>query len=225
MSDRSRSGDQPAQDEASIAAHLVRGLAELNQPASSLQLGQLSQLVLLLSDWGTRINLTGHRDPINMATRLVLDASALCGALPELRKASSLVDLGSGAGFPGLPIAILHPHLVVRLIESRLKRNHFQRAARRLLQLQNVEPMLGRSDELDVQPAEIVVAQAMAQPSRALEMMLPWASSGGLLALPASHAAPQPKPPAGLGSVEARLYQLPGLGLQRKLWIARAPTA
>jgi 16S rRNA (guanine527-N7)-methyltransferase len=224
MRDRTRDGDEADQDDIAVSAHLLRGLEELAQPTSPQQLRQLTQLVRLLAGWSARINLTGHRDPITMATRLVLDAAALCRALPELPEAETLVDLGSGAGFPGLPISILHPHLLVRLIDSRLKRNHFQRAARRALDLANVEPILGRSDQLEVQPAEIVVAQAMAQPARALELMLPWASPGGMLVLPATEDAAQPEIPVGARFLEERRYQLPGLEIRRKLWIARAST-
>ena len=225
MHERTRDGDPAAQEEIAVSAHLLGGLEALGSPPQPHQLRQLTQLVLLLEEWSGRINLTGHRDPITMATRLVLDAAALCClALPELPEANTLVDLGSGAGFPGLPISILHPHLRIRLIDSRLKRNHFQRAARRALDLQNVEPILGRSDELEVHPAEIVVAQAMAQPVRALELMLPWASPGGLLVLPATEDAVQPQIPAGARFVEVRRYQLPGIDIRRKLWIARAST-
>ena len=73
-----------------------------------------------------------------MAERLVLDAVALSVCLPELSGAKRLADLGTGAGFPGLPIAILNPHLQVHLVDSRLKRNHFQKAVRRELELANV---------------------------------------------------------------------------------------
>lgn len=224
MHNKTGDGDQADHDEIAVSAHLLRGLENLGQPLSPHQLRQLTQLVLLLAEWSSRINLTGHRDPITMASRLVLDAAALCRALPELQEAKTLVDLGSGAGFPGLPISILHPHLLVRLIDSRLKRNHFQRAARRALNLNHVEPILGRSDELEVQPADIVVAQAMAQPARALELMLPWASNGGMLVLPATEDAAQPQIPVGAGLIAVRRYRLPGLDIQRKLWIARAST-
>ncbi len=222
--DRTRDGEPAAQEEIAVSAHLLRGLEALGSPPQPVQLRQLTQLVLLLGEWSGRINLTGHRDPITMATRLVLDAAALSLVLPELAEAKTLADLGSGAGFPGLPISILHPHLIVRLIDSREKRNHFQRAARRALDLKNVEPILGRSDELEVQHADIVVAQAMARPVRALELMLPWASTGGLLVLPASEDAAQPPIPSGARFVGVRHYQLPGLEMRRKLWIARAST-
>lgn len=224
MTDRTRDGDEANQDDIAVSEHLLRGLEGLGHPTSPQQLRQLTQLVRLLADWSARINLTGHRDPITMATRLLLDAAALCRTLPELREAKTLVDLGSGAGFPGLPISILHPHLLVRLIDSRLKRNHFQRAARRALGLQNVEPILGRSDRLEAQPADIVVAQAMARPVRALELMLPWALPEGLLVLPATEDAAQPEIPFGARFLEERRYQLPGLDIRRKLWLARVST-
>jgi 16S rRNA (guanine527-N7)-methyltransferase len=157
-----------------------------------------------------------------MATRLVLDAAALSHALPELRAASSLADLGSGAGFPGIPIAILNPHLAVTLVDSRLKRNHFQRAVRRELDLARITPVLGRSDQVEIHPAEIVVAQAMAQPAAALKLMRPWASRGGLLVLPASESAERPELPGADIQIEERSYRVPESDVRRKLWLIRA---
>lgn len=216
-----RDGDPSTQTEIAISSLLSSGLEELEIGTTPAQIAQLTRLVVLLSQWAPRINLTGHRDPVSMATRLVLDAAALSSVLPELMDAQSLADLGSGAGFPGLPLAILHPHLAVRLVEARRKRSHFQRAARRDLGLENVSSILGRSDRVDTISADIVIAQAMTQPGRALELMLPWALRHGILALPASEAADAPAPPPGIGPLAERSYPVPGAGIRRKLWIAR----
>ena len=147
-----------------VRALLQRGLSELSLDPGESQIDQLSDLTLILDSWAQRINLTGHRDPLGIAQNLVLDAAALSATIPEIGQAATLADLGSGAGFPGLPIAILNPELRVALVDSRLKRNHFQRAARRELGLSHVAPMLGRSDEIESTPRDIVVAQAMTQP-------------------------------------------------------------
>ena len=156
---------------------------------------------------------------------LVLDAAALACALPELHSASSLADLGSGAGFPGLPLAILHPELDVHLVDSRAKRNHFQRAARRKLGLSRVHSILGRSDQLEPVSCDIVVAQAMAHPDRALELMIPWAKRGGLIVLPASETAGEPVSPTQLGEMERRQYRVPVTLTKRTLWLARLRAA
>ena len=168
-----KDGESREQVEIAVFSLIERGLAELDIPKAVNQVSELTRLVLLLSEWASRISLTAHRDPIDMAGRLVLDAAALSKTLPELDTASSLADLGSGVGFPGLPIAILRPNLEVVLVESRLKRHHLQREARRQLGLLRVIPVLGRSDEVEPRLSDVVVAQAMTQPTRALELMRP----------------------------------------------------
>ena len=136
-------GDSRIQTEVAVFALVERCLENLGLPIDPEKVRQLTDLVSLLSHWAQRINLTGHRDPLEMTSRLVLDAVALSTALPELAELSSLADLGSGAGFPGLPIALMYPHLDVHLVDSRQKRNHFQREARRKLNLPRVHPILG----------------------------------------------------------------------------------
>ena len=112
---------------------------------SDSQIDELLALAALVERWGERINLTGHRGLEGILQGLVVESVALCGALPEVE---SLVDLGSGAGFPGLPIAILRPECHVRLVDSRRRRHHFQREATRALGLDNVDLVLGRAEEV-----------------------------------------------------------------------------
>ena len=167
---------------------LTAGLLELGADPARLgsRLEQLESLALLLVRWGQRINLTAHRTPEAIARRLILDALALAGALPEL---PSLADLGSGAGFPGLPIAIRHPRCRVTLVEARERRHHFQRAAVRVLGLGNVTLVHGRAEALEPTRHAAAVAQAVARPDQALDWMLPWVEPGGLLVLPGAQEA------------------------------------
>jgi 16S rRNA (guanine527-N7)-methyltransferase len=216
-----KDGEPREQIELAVFSLISQGLDELATEADSEQISRLTRLVMLLSEWAGRISLTGHRDPLEMAGRLVLDAAALSKTLPELDTASNLADLGTGVGFPGLPIAILRPHLEVVLVESRLKRHHLQREARRQLNLPRVIPVLGRSDQVDIRPADVVVAQAMTQPAKAFELMGPWARPEGLVALPASEEAKRPTLPAGFEDLTLREYRVPTTGKARKLWVAR----
>jgi 16S rRNA (guanine527-N7)-methyltransferase len=160
---------------------LVEGFAELRLPAEPLALERFEKLALLLDRWSQRINLTGHRGPAQIADRLLLEAAALSQVLPP---ADSLADLGSGAGIPGIPLAICRPHCAVRLVESRERRHHFQRAAIRELGLENATALLGRAEQLDVRPSGGVIAQAIARPDQALVWMRRWVAPGGWLALP-----------------------------------------
>jgi 16S rRNA (guanine527-N7)-methyltransferase len=216
-----KDGDSRQDTEIAVFSFLERGIAQLSPEIEPSKVQQLADLVMLLESWASKINLTGHRDPISMAGRLVLDAVALNAALPELHTSRSFADLGTGAGFPGLPLAVLNPDADAYLVDSRLKRNHFQRAARRALGLENTRPVLGRSDEVDQIPCDLVVAQAMTQPTEALQLMSQWAGRDGLLALPASEFAELPQTPDGYAPAELREYVVPETGTQRRLWLVR----
>lgn len=216
-----QNGDSRNPNEIAVFALLEQGLESLGHPAHSETVHRLASLVEILERWAQKINLTGHRDALSMTTRLVLDAAALCAALPELGAASRMADLGTGAGFPGLPISILRPELEVFLVDSRLKRNHFQREVKRRLNLSHVHPVLGRAEEVEVHPSDVVMAQAMTQPAEALALMRRWARPGGHVVLPASEDATPPDLPPDLEMVGERSYVVPFAKIQRRLWVTR----
>ena len=198
------------------AARLAQGLEELGLAAEPSQEQQLLQLAELTDAWGQRLNLTGHRGALRIVERLVLDAAALLCVAPRLE---SLADLGAGAGYPGIPLAVLRPGLRVTLVEARERRHHFQRAARRELGLANATPLLGRAEELPATTHDGAIAQAMARPERALEFMLPWVAPGGWLLLPGSESPPRVPTDARWAQAEIRRYQVPLGGPVRTLWI------
>jgi len=125
---------------------LIEGIDELPLAADSNQLEALLELAQLLEQWSKRINLTGHRTAPEIVRKLILDAAALTAQLPEI---ASLADIGSGAGFPGFPVAILRADCRVTLVESRERRHHFQRQAIRQLGLENARAELGRAEALE----------------------------------------------------------------------------
>jgi 16S rRNA (guanine527-N7)-methyltransferase len=200
---------------------LCEGLIALGLTASAAQIEALVELAQLLERWAGRMNLTGHRGLEAIAQRLIVESAALLAQLPEL---PSLADLGSGAGFPGLPIAVLRPDCQVTLIEARERRHHFQRAAVRALGLENALPVLGRAESLAPTPHAAAVAQAVARPERVLRWMLPWVEKGGLLLLPCSKTRPEilSTPFDHEFSFEAWCpYEVPPDGPARGIWIAR----
>ncbi len=194
---------------------LMPGLASDRLETLARDLGRLAEL---LSHWSAKMSLTGHGDAETVVRRLILDALALDRELPEV---SSMADLGAGAGFPGLPIALLHPERRVTLVESRERPHHFQRAAVRELGIGNAALRLGRAEEITAEPHALVVAQALARPDQALAWMLPWAESGGILAIPLSVAQSPPDAIEGVGDASVSHYVVPLGGPRRAVWRAR----
>jgi 16S rRNA (guanine527-N7)-methyltransferase len=201
------------------AAEAIRaGLSQLGRPLEAEDLSKLLALAELVAGWGARLNLTGHRGILEVARDLVLDAAALEAALPPAR---SIADVGSGAGFPGLPIAILRRDAHLTLIESRERRHHFQRFAIRELNLDNASAVHGRAESLPVSAHGLAVAQATARPEEAVDLLTRWTEPGGWLAIPGGASAPRIRPRSSIVEVTSRAYRAPLTGKPRTLWLGR----
>jgi 16S rRNA (guanine527-N7)-methyltransferase len=211
--------DKP-QDYAEARRDLAAALLRLDLALDPAQIETLLALAALLEAWGARINLTGHKTFRAIVQGMVIESVALASQLPAVR---SLADLGSGAGFPGLPIAILRPQCRVTLVDARERRHHFQRAAIRELGLENVSAIRGRAETLSPSPHAAAIAQAMAQPERALTWMLPWVEGGGLVVIPGSETPPTIEPLGGVAFEASLHYRVPISNRSRSLWFGRAP--
>jgi len=203
--------------DAGLERRVGRGLERAGlETVPALAPAKLAELALLLCSWGHRVNLSGHKEPEAVVDRLILDAAALTGALPP---AGSIADLGSGAGFPGLPIAVLRPECEVRLVEARERRHHFQRAAIRALGLANVRAVRARIEDRVETPAELALAQAVGPADAVLPAIAHWSVPRGTLAIPAALGATPPAVPArGFGELRTLRYTVPG-GPDRLLWL------
>lgn len=174
---------------------------------------RLLRLVEQLSDWSRRINLTGHRSPAAIVEGILGRALGLSTILP---RDGTIVDLGSGAGFPGLPLAILWPQRSVTLVESRERRHHFQLHAARDLGLANVRSLLGRAEELEAEPHDVVVAQAVGPPGDVVRLSLPWLRPGGRLFV--AGLSSTPSAPKGISVSQRISYALPMSGDRVPVW-------
>lgn len=208
---------------AAVRDLLEAGLSELGL-ASTVSAERLARFAIVLADWAGKLNLTGHRGAESIARRLILDAVALGQALPG-GPTGRIADLGSGAGFPGIPIGLVWQDAQITLIEARERRHHFQRTAIRHLGAANIAPILGRAEELPAEPHRIAIAQAMAAPATALTWLRRWTDASGNLALPLSDAQPAFEPPQHIIPIEVRSYQVPLGGPRRLLWIGRVVPA
>jgi 16S rRNA (guanine527-N7)-methyltransferase len=124
----------------------------LNTPLSDAQLSQLAGYLEILHRWNARINLTAIHDPEQIVTRHFGESLFTAQHLfPQSLEsgAQCLIDVGSGAGFPGLPIKIWAPDLPVTLIESQNKKATFLREVIRALELKNISVSTARAEEFD----------------------------------------------------------------------------
>jgi 16S rRNA (guanine527-N7)-methyltransferase len=141
----------------------------------------------LLRTDGVQRGLVGPREADRMWDRHLLNCAVIAPALP---RAITLVDVGSGAGLPGLPLAIARPDLTVVLLEPLLRRVTFLREAVQRLGLQRVEVVRGRAEEVAGRVSgQVVTARAVAPLDRLAGWCLPLVRPGGsLLALKGDRA-------------------------------------
>lgn len=142
---------------------------------------RLSRFVDLLCRHGARTNLVGTTDPFRVADEMVVDSLRLTSIADP---PGSLVDIGSGAGLPGIPLAIAWPDTAVTLVEPREKRILFLRTVVRRLELDNVDVQRARIEDLDhSRRFEMAVSKAVFAPDRWLTEARPLVSAGGTVAV------------------------------------------
>jgi 16S rRNA (guanine527-N7)-methyltransferase len=163
-------------------------LAPYYPAPTPLILDQLSTYLDLLLKWNARTNLTAIRDPHEIVKLHFGESLFVARHLPS---AETLLDLGSGAGFPGLPIQMALPHLRVTLAESQTKKSTFLREVVRTLSL-STEVWAARVETLP--PArrfDVVTLRAVDDPALALQLAKTRVSAHGVIAhLTAASAAP-----------------------------------
>ena len=136
-------------DQTQIAALLAPFLIDIRQPLSEGLLTKTAAYLELLLKWNSRTNLTSIRSPIEIVSRHFGESLFAAQYLfPDPAVIATLADVGSGAGFPGLPIKFWAPKLFVTLIESHGKKSTFLREVVRALALAEVDVFAGRAEDL-----------------------------------------------------------------------------
>src|SRR5215203_2689649 len=151
----------------SEAEQLARGIAELGLQVSADVQAKLDAYLALIAKWNRVHNLTAVRDSTKMVSVHALDCLAI---VPHVQ-AASVVDVGSGAGLPGIPLALMSPQTHVLLLDSNHKKAAFLRQAVIELQLKNVEVVCERVEKW--QPARqfaLVISLAFSDVAEFLQL-------------------------------------------------------
>jgi 16S rRNA (guanine527-N7)-methyltransferase len=219
---------------------IVNGAASLGVQVSALQAAQFSAHIRELLLWNRKTNLTAITLPSEVAIKHVVDSLAIARWIhPE----DSVLDVGSGGGFPGIPLKILMPSLSVTLIDSSRKKNSFQRHVIRTLGLVNIAAWQTRVEALSAAPDRIrggnpafsvIVCRAFTDLAHFVEMAMPLlAPAGKMIAMKGRISSEEL---ADVSSLISRLsqagtilnfqtisYCLPFLGTERYLNILSVP--
>lgn len=184
-------------------ARIAALLAEYYPAPPTVLVGQLSVYLDLLLRWNAKTNLTAIRDPEEIVRRHFGESLFVAAHLPEC---STLLDLGSGAGFPGLPIQLARPTLRVTLAESQNKKASFLREAVRALGL-TTEVW---ADRVERMPAtrlfEVVTLRAVDNPAVALDLARARRAEGGVIAHLTAAYGPEGRVIAVPGAAQSVLH-------------------
>jgi len=208
----------PLTDRATLYARLRAGASELGVALSVEASERLLDYLDLLARWNATYNLTAVRVAEEMVTRHLLDSLAIA---PHVR-GNTLIDLGSGAGLPGIPLAILDEDRAVTLVDSNGKKTRFLREAVRVLGLRNVRIEQARAEDVHGQ-FDCVVARAFASIAELLALgghLL--ARDGVCLAMKGLVKIEEITAlPAGFEVSDVLPLSVPGLGAARHVVIIR----
>ncbi|MCI0516340.1 MAG: 16S rRNA (guanine(527)-N(7))-methyltransferase RsmG [Woeseiaceae bacterium] len=181
-----------------IDDRIAAGVATLGQVLPNGASGQLARLLSELERWNRRLNLTAIRDPREMVSAHVLDSLALRPYLEGTR----VLDVGTGAGFPGLPLAIAEPQRQFLLLDSNARKIAFVKHMIADLALGNVTAIQARVEDLTADRLfDTVLARALATLVRIVELCAHLVAENGVLLAakgkyPAEELADLKKPPA-----------------------------
>lgn len=149
-----------------LEAKLSKGIQQLGLDINEQQKDQLLRYLNLLIKWNKAYNLTAVRDPLEMIDRHLIDSLSV---VPYI-KANRLIDVGSGPGLPGIPLAICHPELDVTTLDSNGKKTRFQLQAKTELGLNNLTVINERVENCNFEPFDQVISRAFAS----LQDMINW---------------------------------------------------
>ncbi len=191
---------------------------------------RFSRYADLLVSWNEQVNLTAITDEEGIAVKHFVDSIS---AVPLLPQDAAVVDVGTGAGFPGIPFAIVRPDVTVTLLDSLDKRVRFLSAVADELALPNIRTQHGRAEDFGINPVwrdtfDVATARAVAYLPVLLEYCLPFVKPGGFFlamkgpgARDEADAAENALQVLGGRIVEIRSFLLPDTDMERNLVLVK----
>ena len=209
---------------------LLELMQEWDMTPSDVELCQFEEYGRLLAEYNRRMNLVGNAEPEEITVRHFMDSLSLVRM--GLKEDFSLIDIGTGAGFPGIPIKIMRPDIILTLIDSNGKRMDFLRQVKDALGLKEVTVIKARAEELSLteeyrEQYDYATSRAVAGLNMLSELCLPFIKVGGLFCAMKSmdideeiQAAKRAIKIMGGRNIESYKYTLPQRDIQ--LQIVRA---
>ena len=164
----------PTKVEKPLSAETIQqSLRSFGVTVNEQQVVYIQQYIRILLQWNEKLNLTAIRDPLEILIRHFCES--MFGAVSVPVEVGRLADIGSGAGFPGIPLKILRPELELFLVESNIKKGTFLAEVVRDLELKNARVLINRYEELgeELAPLDYVCSRAVGEFGPFLE----WAGS------------------------------------------------
>ncbi len=205
---------------------LAEGAKELDVELSEVQLDSCLLYLSELKKWNRKINLTAIRDDQDIVIKHFLDSFSFTKGFAPV-DGLKLLDMGSGAGFPALPLKIACPGIAVTMVESVKKKASFLRHIIRTLRLTGVEVSDKRTEELRdsfQSRFDVVTARAFAGMGTALEAGKPFLKSGGIMVLsrgPEENIIEQELTKMGVVLERKEEFTLPRSDYKRVIWVFR----
>lgn len=201
-----------------ILKKLTRGVTELGLKLDDNQLDQLVELQVQLMKWTKTFNLTAITEENEVLKLHLLDSLAIVPHWLE-KGFNKTLDVGTGAGFPGLPLAIALPEQQFHLLDSNSKKIRFIRQQIHQLGLTNVEAFHSRVQQHEIQDYDCIVSRAFASIADMVEMTQPLlANEGRWMAMKADYSEQEKNElPAWTQQANAHQLNVPGLNAQRCL--------
>jgi len=162
---------------------IISGAESYGLSLSDFQAQQFMDYMSLLREWNEKINLTAITEPEEVVTKHFLDSMSVY-ATPYVKEGTSVIDVGTGAGFPGLVMKIAKPGIKLTLLDSLAKRLNFLQTVCEETNITDVEFVHSRAEDGGQNPAyrekfDVAIARAVANMSTLSEYLLPFVKVGG----------------------------------------------